>query len=889
MSTQTATGAWRWLITFIGVIVPRRLRADWRQEWEAELRYRETLLADWHQLNWHTKLDLLWHSLGALLDALWLQPRRWEDEMFQDLRFGMRMLLKHKGFTTVAILSLTLGIGANTAIFSVVNSVLLRQLPFKDPDRLMAVSSTRIDRDGAPFALPDFLDYRDQNQTLEHIAAYANIGLSLTGMERTERLQAMRVSANIFQMLGVEARSGRTLLPEDDDPGRRHVAVLTYDCWQRRFGGDPQLVGKTLNLNGEPYQAVGILPAKFVLPNKEAELAIPLAPNADPLRNERSSTNFLRGIARLKTGVTRQQAELDLTAVVARERQLFGEAYVKKTGVKLIPLRDELVGNVRTALWVLLGSVALVLLIACSNLAALALARASSHQREMAIRKALGATTTRIVRQIMTECLILAFAGGVAGMVLATWGVRFLVALSPTGLPRQQEIGVDLRVLAFAALASLASAAIFGILPALQSARGELNKELGASGRGAGEGARRNRSRSALVIAEVAVSFLLLIGAGLLIQSFRRVQAIEPGFDPANTLALKLSLPKSKYSDRAAVARFTERLATRIQSLPGVESAGAISILPMSTSHTIDFTVAGRTLAPDDSHIAQYRLATPDYFRSMKIPLMQGRGIDAHDTADSIPVVVVNENMAKRLWPNASAIGARINIDDNNTGPRPVEIVGVVGNVKHASLESDPTYDVYLPMAQVHKDGVGIITNTHYWIVRSKSDAGTVESAFRREVQDIDREVATSSVRTLEDYLADSVAPRRFNLRVLTIFSAAALVLAAIGIYGVVSYTVKQRTPEIGIRLALGARRSSVFRLIVGQGLKVVLVGVGLGAIGAFAVTRLIRNLLFGVTPTDAVTFILVSLILTVIALVACTAPARRAMKVDPLIALRND
>jgi predicted permease len=391
------------------------------------------------------------------------------------------------------------------------------------------------------------------------------------------------------------------------------------------------------------------------------------------------------------------------------------------------------------------------------------------------------------------------------------------------------------------------------------------------------------------VIAEVAVSFLLLIGAGLLIQSFMRVQAVEPGFDPTNTLALRLSLPKGKYQNRADVARFCDRLLPKIQTLPGVETVAAVSVLPMSGSmHTVDFTLAGRALSPGDARSAQYRVATSDYFRAMKIPLLQGRAIDAHDNAASIPVVVINETMAHQFWPNENSIGARINIDDNNTGPRPVEIVGVVGNVKHVSLESDPTFDVYIPMAQVHEDGVGLITNTHYWIVRSSSDAHAMETTFRNELQEIDRDVATSSVRTLDDYLADSVAPRRFNLRVLTIFSAAALILAAIGIYGVVSYTVTQRTPEIGIRLALGAGRTNVFRLILGQGLKVVIAGVGLGALGAVAMTRVMRNLLFGVTPTDTVTFIVVSLFLLLIAVIACSAPARRAMKVDPLIALRN-
>lgn len=882
--------AWLWLITFIGVIVPGRLRVEWRQEWEAELRYREALLAEWDQLNRRTKLNLLWHSLGALLDALCLQPRRWEDEVIQDLRFGVRMLLKHKSFTIVAILSLALGIGANTAIFSVVNSVLLRELPFKNPDQLMSVSSRRTDREDAPFTISDFIDYRDQNQTLEHIAAYANVGFSLSGGEKTERLQGLRVSANLFQLLGIGAISGRTLFSDDDEPGRRHVAVLTYDCWRQRFGSDPHLIGKNLNLNGEGYQVVGILPTNYSLPVKEAEVAIPLAPDADPLRNVRTSTNFLRAIARTKTGVTREQAESDLTSIVTRQRQQYRDVYIKKTGVRLLPLREELVGSVRTALWVLLGAVAMVLLLACANLAALSLARASSQQREIAIRKALGASTARIVRQSLTENLILALTGGTLGFLLATLGVRFLIALSPTGLPRQEEIGVDLRVLAFAAAASVISAVIFGIIPALQATKVKVVGELKATGRGAGEGARRNRSRSVLVIAEVAVSFILLISAGLLIQSFMRVQAVEAGFDPSDTLTIRLSLPKATYPNRGAVAQFCDGLVPKVQNLPEVESVGAISVLPMSERrHSIDFNLPGQALSPGEAHNAQYRLATPGYFGTMNIPLLRGRLIENHDNGDSPRVVVINETMARRLWPNGSPIGERINIDDNNVGPRPVEIVGVVGNVKHTNLEGAPTFDIYLPMAQVPDDGVSFITNTQYWVVRSKTDSRAIETAFRRELQSIDRDVAMSNVKTLEDYLSDTLAPRKFNVRVLTIFAVAALLLSVTGIYGVVSYTVTQRTPEIGIRLALGAARTNVFRLILGQGLRVVLAGIALGVLGAFAMTRVIRTLLFGVTPTDVLTFVFVSVILIVVSLIACSAPARRATKVDPLIALRNE
>ena len=810
--------------------------------------------------------------------------------LWQDVRYGARSLLKKPGFALVAVISLALGIGANTAIFSVVNAVLLRQLPFKDPDQLMWVWSSRTDRDNAPFNLPDFLDYRDQNQTLEHIAAFSNVGLSLSGTEKTERLQGLRVSANLFQLLGVDASAGRTLLAEDDDPGRRHVTVLTYECWQRRFGGDPQIVGKTLNLNGEGYQVVGILPLRFALPIRETELAIPLAPDVDPSRTVRTSTNFLRAVARLKAGVTRQQAEANLTAVVSQQRQQYGDPYLKKIGVRLVPLQEEMVGSVRTGLWVLLGAVGLVLLIACTNLAALSLARATARQREMAIRKALGATSWRLIAQVLTENLMLALLGGGAGLLLAIWGVRFLLALNPTRLPREQEIGVDLRVLAFAAAASLLAAVISGILPAWQGARTDMSGALTAGGRGAGDGARRNSSRSVLVTVEVALSFVLLISAGLLIQSFMRVQAIEPGFDPSHALAVRLSLPKARYPNRAAVVQFYDKLLPRIQALPGVEAVGAVSILPMSGNiSTVDFTFPGRALSPGDAHKSQFRAASPDYFRALKIPLVQGRPFDEHDNAGSVPVVLVNETMARRFWPRGDAVGARINIDDNDTGPRPVEIVGIIGDVKHLGLESEPTFDVYVPIAQVHEDGVGLVTNSQYWIVRSTTNSQAVESAFRRELQNVDRDVATANVRTMEDYLSDSVAPRRFNLRVLTIFSLAALLLAATGIYGIVSYTVTQRTPEIGIRLALGAGRTNVFRLILGQGLKVVLVGLALGLVGALALTRVIRSLLFGVTPNDAVTFVAVSLLLILVALVACSFPARRATKVDPLIAMRNE
>lgn len=812
------------------------------------------------------------------------------ESLWRNVRYAARSLRRDRGFALIAIITLALGIGSTTAVFSVVNSILLRPLPFKNPDELVWVWSRRPDNNEAPFNLPDFLDYREQNKTLVEIAAFSNLGVSLSGPEKTDRLQAMRVSANLFQLLGLNASYGRLFVSDDDEPDQRHVVVLSHNCWQQRFAGEPEIIGKTLNLNGEGYEVVGILPSSYSLPNPDAELAIPLAPEVDPLRSVRSSVNFLRAIGRLKSGVTRAQAEADLNSIVARQRQQYGDAYAKKTGINLVPLYEQLVGRVRTGLLALLGAVALVLLIGCSNLAALSLARAAKRYQEIAIKKAIGATSSRLAAELLGESLLLALIGGALGLVLASWAVRTLLWLSSTPLPRYQEIGVDLRALGFALGVSALCAVAFGILPAWQGTRAEMNSTLRASSRGGGEGARLNRWRSVLAIGEVGLCFVLLIGAGLMIQSFMRVQAVQPGFDPANTTTARFSLPKSRYLKRTDVSLFADRVSQTIESLPGVQGVGAVSILPMSGGgNTIEFSVAGRAASARDKYTAHYRLATPGYFSAMKIPLLRGRVFDQRDDSDRPAVALVNEAMARRLFSQGDVIGARLNVDDNNTGPRPIEIAGVVGNVKQVNLESEEAFEIYIPMAQVHEDNVGGLTNSQYWVVRGQTGDRQIEKVFAAEMQKIDREVAMSNARTLDEYLAESVAPRRFSLRILTIFSAAALLLAVTGIYGVVSYTVTQRTPEIGIRLALGARRAQVFRLILAQGIKVVSFGLVLGLAGALAMTRVLSNFLFGITPSDPLTFLLVTLTLILITLAACTIPARRATKVDPLIALRNE
>ena len=808
----------------------------------------------------------------------------------QTIRFAIRSFRKNPGVTLAAIVTLTLGIGATTAVFSVVNSVLLRPLPFKDPDELVWIWSRRPDNNKAPFSLPDFLDHRDQNQTLEQIAAFGNTGLSLSGIERTDRLQALRVSANLFELLGLRAVHGRLMSPQDDDPARRHVVVLTYECWRQRFASDSNIIGKSLILNGESYEAIGVLPQNVSLPNPQAELAIPLAPDVDPLRTERGSVNFLRIIGRLKKGVTLRQAEADLTGIVARERQEYGDAYRKKTGINVVPLYEEVVGTSRTSLWMLLGAVSLVLIVGCCNLAALLLTKATTRSREMAIKKALGASSGRLAWQLLIESLILSLIGGAGGLLLATAAVRALSFFGSDQLPRNQEMSIDLRVLSFGVGASVLCALLFGILPALQGARVEANSALKSITRGSGDAAHFNRWRSLLVIGEVALCFLLLIGAGLLIQSFVRVQSVAPGFDPANALALRLSLPKSTYQTRSSVALFNEKLFTNLKSLPGVEDVGAVSILPMSGGgNIIEFSVVGQAISTNDTHSANYRVATSDYFGAMKISLVKGRLLSDKDRGDTVPVALINETMARKLWPKEDPIGKQLKVDDNNSGPRPLEIVGVVGDVRQLNLDTAPTFDIYISMNQVHTDNVGSLTNSYYCVVRSHLDSRSIETAMFSELQKIDRDVASSKIKPLESYVSDSIAPRRFNLRLLTIFSVAALLLALTGIYGVVSDTATQRTPEIGIRLALGARPNQVFSLILGHGVKVIIAGLLLGLLGAFAITRLIRSLLFNVTPGDPLTFVVVSSMLFVVALLASSIPAVRATRVDPVIALRNE
>ncbi|HEX8139998.1 MAG TPA: ABC transporter permease [Pyrinomonadaceae bacterium] len=814
----------------------------------------------------------------------------WLEQLLQDIRYGLRSMRRAPSFTIVAVLTLGLGIGANTAIFSMVNAILLRQLPFRDPEQLVAVDSKRADPGKHPFTIPDFIDYRDQNQTLEQIAAFANWSASLTGSGEAERVQGMRISANAFRLLGVEALVGRALIPEDDTPGRQDVVVLGHGLWQRRFGANPLVVGQTLTLNSNSYTIVGVLPPQFIFPIQEAELAVPLAPDADPWRSARTSTNFLRAIARLKPGVTLAQAEADLTSIAERLRQQYPVANENKLGVTLTPLGDAVVGSYRHALWMLLGAVGFVLAVASINLASLSLARASTRHREMAIRAALGATRRRLIRQMTTESLLLALSGGLIGLMLAWWGINFLLALSPVGMPRLSEVGLDARVLGFTLAVSLLAGLFFGILPAAKASRVDLNEELKSGGRSGSDGTGRSRVRSVLVIAEIAISLILLLSAGLLIKSFSRLQEVRPGFESENLLVVRLSLPRTRYANRDALISFYDRLLPSLESLPGVSEVGAVSALPLGgVRASIPFMIEGRMSPQNEAWRSDYRVASTGYFRAMKIPLLRGREFTEQDNAHTTPVAIISETLARRFWPDENPVGARVLVDDNNQGPRPVEIVGVVGDVKHLSLEDEPTPHIYLPLRQLHEDGVVWMTNNQYWLIRSQVSPLSLASAVQREIRKADPEVPASNIKTMEQYLSASVSARRFNLWLLSVFAATALVLATVGIYGVISYSVTQRRREIGIRMALGAQRSDILLMVVGHGMLLAVTGLASGLVGALALSRLMSGLLYQVSTTDPATYILLTFFLLLVTLAACLLPARRATKVDPTVALRYE
>ena len=872
---------YRRLITVIGVLVPRRLRSDWRQEWEAELRYREILLAEWDRLNWKTKLDLLGRSLGAFVDALSLQPARLEDEMFQDLRYGLRILIKHRGFSIVAVLTLALGIGANTAIFSVVNAVLLRGLPFRDTDRLVAIWESNPLNDHNEVSAANFLDWREQSSVFEHLAALSYASLALTGGDEPERLQAVVVTPAFFSVLRTQPMLGRTFFPEEEKPGAARVVVLSHGLWQRRFSSDLDLIGKTITLNGVDRTVVGVMPPQF-------ELQFPIQRQIDvwlpriftPELAASRGSHFLYVFGRLAPGVGMAQAQTEMASLAERLAQQYPKTNTGTT-VRLVSLQEQIVGKVRRALLILLGAVGFVLLISSANVANLLLGRAAAREKEIAIRAALGASRFRVVRQLLTEGALLAGVGGALGLLFAFWGIRLIISVSPATIPRLNEVAIDGRVLGFTLAISLLTGMIFGMAPALQASRPNLNESLKEGIRSSATGVRQ-RLRSLLVVGEVALALVLLAGAGLLVRSFWRLVRVDPGFNTDHVLALDVALPFAKYPRENQQAAFFRQALERIEALPGVVSAGSTLNLPLGGSNaTTGVTPDDRpTPAPSDIPEIDYRLASANYFRTLGIPLRSGREFTDRDAPGSPDVVIVNESLARRFWPDEDAVGKRVTIREDP--PTPCVVVGVVGDVRHNRLDAESKPEIYLSYLQKPNDFMEIV-------VRTAADPSSMVGTLRREIAAVDKDQPIHNVKTMDQILAESVSQPNFNVLLLGVFAAVAVLLAAVGIYGVISFVVTQRTREVGIRIALGARRGDVMKLVMKQGMALAFGGVAIGLAASFALTRLLEGLLFGVGASDPSTFIAITLFLMLVAAVACYLPARRAAHVDPLTALRHE
>jgi predicted permease len=813
---------------------------------------------------------------------------RFLEEVWQDLRYGARMLRTNPGFTSIAVITLALGIGANTAIFSVVNAVLLRPLQYSDPDRLVQVwqNFPQLGANQVTVSAPEFLDYKGQNRVFERMAAFRPQGYILTGGSEPERIFGARVSADLFPLLGVAPALGRTFLHEEDQIGGPRAVILSHGLWQRRFGSDATLIGKSLTLDGESFTVVGVMPPGFQFPpQRQNELWANVPFDANDLN--RRGWRPLGVIARLKSGVSADQATAELKTIAGRF-----PASGPVPSAYAVSLQEQVVGRVRRALLVMLGAVSFVLLIACANVANLLLSQAAARQREMAIRAAVGAGRARLIRQLFVEGLPLSLLGGGVGLLLAVWIVKLLVSVNPGNLPRANEIGIDLRTLMFTLSVSLLTGVVFGLAPAWQFSKLDLNQALKEGGRGTSVSFSRFSMRSILLVSQVALSLTLLIGAGLMINSFARLLRVDPGFDPRGVLTMQIALPQSKYSEIQQRAFFFEQALERIRRLPGVQSAGMTSALPLTGSPDFGFTIEGRTpSAPGDVPQTNWRAISPDYLRTMGIPLRRGRYFSEQDHEKAAGVAIINETMARRFWPDGDPLGKRIKLG-GPTRPYPwMEIVGIVGDVKHDGLDAPVTPELYMPYAQTpfSQMPAGLRFPAMSLVARNGSDHDSLAAATRAEIKALDKDQPITNIRTLDQLLANSISQHRFYLLLLAFFAAIALALAAIGLYGVVSYTVKQRTQEIGVRMAFGAQAGDVLRLIIKFGMKLTLIGALIGLAGALALTRLMKTLLFDVSATDPLTFASITALLALVALLACFVPARRATKVDPLVALRNE
>ena len=819
--------------------------------------------------------------------------------MLTDIRYGLRQLVKNPGFTVVAVLTLALGIGANTAIFSVVNAVLLKPLPFPASQQLLALGMAdtrqKTQTELNSLSYPDFFDFRDQNRTLEYSAVYRESGFALTSAEGATSYRGVKASAEFFDVLGIKPAIGRNFAREDEKagggPGGFKV-ILNHDFWQRQYSGDQNVIGRTIELKRRPYTIIGVMPAGFQFPiqTEAIEFYVTIAedaanPDGSKPQTEQRGNHSLEAIARLKPGVSVAQAQSDLSAIAATLEKQYPDSN-SYFGVIVRPLREEMIGDVRTGLYVLFGAVICVLLIANANVANLLLARASVRGKEMALRAAMGASRARIIRQLLTESVLLAGLGGLFGLLFALWGTEALIKTIPQNIPRIGTIHLDAAVLCFTLLVSLGTGMIFGLVPAWQASHVDLNSSLKSGTRTGGGGERKGRLRNGLVVAEVALALVLLICAGLLIQSFSKLSHVQPGLRTEHLLTAQIQLPETAYPKNENIIAFFDQFLPRIRALPGVESASTIVPLPLSGSNMVTTFDKEEAPLPDGQRPgAPTRLTGVDYFKTMGIPLREGRVFDANDRYDSAPVVIVNQRFADKFFPGQNVIGKRIKpgVVADDTGEKMREIVGVVGNVKHLSLKLEDSPEMYVPQAQIPFNIMSLVVRT------TVSDPAALTTAVRKELSAMDGSVPLRSVHVFDDYISRSLARPRFNALLLSIFAGTALLLTAIGIYGVMAYSVAQRTSEIGIRIALGAGKGSIFRLVVGQAMTLVGISLVVGLAGAFAATRLLSSLLFGVGASDPFTFIAIVLLVSVVAFIAAWLPARRATRVDPIIALRAE
>jgi putative ABC transport system permease protein len=819
--------------------------------------------------------------------------------LWQDVRYGLRMLGKKPGFTAIAVVTLALGIGANTSLFTVVNAVLLRPLPYDQPDRMVFLTERHPKFQVMSISYPDFSDWRAQNHVFENIGVSNFRDYNLTGNGEPERLRTGQVSADLFSALRVHAALGRLFTNEEDKPGAPAVVVLSNDLWQRRFGSDPHVLNQVLTLNDRPYTVIGVMPRGFSY-SRQADLWVPIGKMADdPSLKSRDNHPGLRAVARLRPGVTLEQARADMDTIAARLEQLYPDSN-KGVGVRLVPLLENYVGDVRRALWILLGAVGLVLMIACANVANLMLVKAAARQREIAVRMALGASRWRLVRQLLTESLLLALAGGALGLLIARWGVGLILAVAGDTIPRTGEIGIDNRVLGFTLAASAVTGIIFGLAPALQSSRTDVQEALKKAGRSATVG--RHGLRQFLVVSEVALTLVLLIGAGLLIRSFYRLHQVNPGFVEEHVLSFRVQLPVQKYPREQQWLSFYQEVMDKLRVLPGVEAVSVTSRVPMDQNDwQSGFRVVGEPPPPPGQGPSmEVSLVSPDYFRAMGIPLLHGRSFTDQDNRSNLSeeelrepdlvkrlraglkTVIVDEEFVRRHWPNENPLGKQILWGPGPNDP-PLTVIGVVGRVKlYSPNEPAGFVQGYFPYLEMPGNGMS-------FVVKTSLDPEQMIAAARQQVRAVDADQPIYDIKTLSERRAESIAPQRFNLLVLGLFAAVALVLAVVGIYGVMAYSVVQRTQEIGLRMALGAQMKDVLKLVLQNGMTLSLIGVVIGLAASFALTRLMANLLFGVTPTDAITFTSVAGAALIVALLACYIPARRATKVDPLVALRYE